>query len=259
MPCRFPLNSKSWPVLLQHGIESRGDSARFSQQPDDSDVHFFWGLKRRWGKQAMTNKKRCVIIERAYLGDRFLWLAFGFNDLNGYADFCNKDVPPDRWEKYWANQLQPWKPEKKELALVIGQKYGDASLRGTTAHDWARSAVKEARKHYKKVIYRHHPLERHRLRIPEVENSGLDLAADLARADVVVTFSSNTGVDAIMAGVPVIAYNKGSMVYDIAAHSFAEPLYRGDRNEWGRRIAYAQWLPQELKDGTAWAHLRKFV
>ena len=62
-----------------------------------------------------------------------------------------------------------------------------------------------------------------------------------------------------MAGVPVIAFDEGSMVWDVSSHSLDEDLFTDDLDDWGRKISYSQWLPQELKDGSAWGHLRRFV
>lgn len=258
MPCRYPLKRNQWPILAQYGFAAHGDTCVITQQPDNSDVHMFWGLKRRHGRQALENKKKCLITERAYLGDRFQWHALGFNDLNGYADFCNEDVEPDRWQDHWQSQMQPW-DASGDYALLIGQVPGDASLRGVNQYDWAKELVPKLKEKYGKVVYRPHPNDkRNRTLAGAYTDKGL-LAESMRGAKVVVTFSSNTGVDAIMAGKPVIAYNQGSMVYEVASHHIDDELIMPDREDWGRKIAYAQWLPHELKNGTAWGHLRPFV
>ena len=258
MPCRYPLRPDQWTLLLKHGMAAHGDLTRISQNPDGSDVQVFWGLKRRWGKQAIAQGKRCLVVERAYLGDRFRWHALGFDGLNGRADFCNADVPNDRWIKYWRSSVRPWK-SGGEYALIIGQVPGDAALQGTDIFKWVENTAKEASKLYQKVFFRPHPLCKKRVDMPGVAVLGGDLGAALERAAVVITYNSNTAVDAVMAGVPAIAMDAGSMAWDVTSHTLEEPLYKGDRDDWGRRIAYAQWLPEELKSGEAWAHLRRFV
>jgi hypothetical protein len=258
MPCRYPLKSNEWPMLSQVGFAKHGDVSHFTRRPDDSDVHMFWGTKRSYAKQVIGLKKKVLVIERAYLGDRFQWFMLGFDGLNGFANFCNKEVEHDRWLKYWAHEMKPY-DRTGDYALVIGQVQGDASLSGTDAYKWACQAVADARKKYNKVVYRPHPLERNKRKIEGAEYDTGSLADSLKNAKVVITFSSNTGVDAIMAGKSVVAYNPCSMVYDLAAHSVNEDFTFPDRSDWGRKIAYAQWLPHEIKDGTAWGHLRKHV
>lgn len=258
MPCRMPLKGGEWPQLLRKGMESVGDKVRFSQAVGDDDLHVFWGMRRSWGKAALQAGKKCLVVERAYLGDRFKWHALGFNGLNGLADFCNESVPDDRWRKYWRHTAEPWK-ESGDYALIIGQVPGDAALRGLDVGEWVGSVVEEARQRFGKVYFRPHPLARKPVRVPGVEVMGGDLAKALSGASAVITYNSNTAVDAVMAGVPAICFDRGSMAWDVCSHSISEPLYRGDRDDWGRKIAYAQWLPEELSSGAAWRHLRESV
>lgn len=255
MPCRYPLKDGEWPKLMQAAAIVHGDEAHISQKPDDSDVHVFWGLRRPWGQKAMADGKRCLVIERAYLGDRFRWISMGFNGLNGHADFRNADVPDDRWHRHWSHQVRPWR-DGGEYALVIGQVPGDAALRGLNIYNWCQQQVYAAKKRYGRVVFRPHPLAKQKMQLDGAEYSERTLAEDMAGAAVVITYNSNTAVDAVMAGVPAVAMDSGSMAYAVASHSVDDALYTGDRSDWGRRIAYAQWLPEEVEDGTAWGHLR---
>jgi hypothetical protein len=247
-----------WPLLLQTGIETKGDTVKISQRADNSDVHIFWGLKRPWGRQAMSNKKLCLIIERAYLGDRFKWHALGFNGLNGLADFKNENVSADRWEKYFKDSVKPW-IEGGTYALVIGQMPGDASLYGKDPYQWAEEAIKDAKKHYKRVVFRPHPNDRNKRKIAGADYQDGTLEEAFKGAACVITYSSNTAVDAVINGIPAISVHPGSMAREVTTRSLDEPLFRGDLNDWGRKIAYTQWLPEELKNGEAWAHLRRFI
>jgi len=262
MPCRFPINSQQWPYLMQCGVEKHGDSVRVSMRPDNSDCHIFWGLKRRHGMQALGLKKTCLIIERAYLnnelGDRFKWAALGFNGLNGLADFKNENVPPDRWEKYFKHTVKPWRGGG-DYALVIGQLPGDASLYGMDAYKWAQKTIIEAKKIYKNVMFRPHPSHKQPKALEGADFQKGTLEDALKGAKVVITYSSNAAVDAVMNGIPAVSFHPGSMAYEVTTHSLNEPLITPDLNDWGRKIAYAQWLPSELKDGTAWAHFRKHI
>lgn len=258
MPCRFPLRDHEWPVLLGRGIQAAGDSVVVSQQLDRScDAHVFWGMKRAWGKAAMNrDPRRCVVIERAYLGDRKRWHALGIGGLNGRADFNNAEAPPDRWNRWWASEMKPWREGPATRAVVIGQVPGDASLEGADIWEWTLDALEAARRVYPVVYYRPHPQTPYR-RVPDgVKTLPGPIHEALAKVDAVITYSSNTAVDAAMAGVPCSVASAMSMANNIASHAVDAPLVRPDRGEWGRKIAYAQWLPIELANGKAWKHIR---
>lgn len=258
MPCRFPLKDTEWPLLLKAGVESCGDTAKISQAVDGSDVHAFWGMRRRWGLHAIREGRRSLVIERAYLGDRFKWHAMGLDGLNGRANFCTDDVPDDRWRKFWRDDVMDWRQDG-EYALIIGQVPGDAALQGKDIYAWAQEMANKAGEKYDRVLFRPHPLAKVKRAIRGADTDTGTLSDALKCAKVVITYNSNTAVDAVMAGVPAISCDIGSMAWDVTSHSISEPLYRGDRDDWGRKIAYSQWLPEEIKSGEAWAHLRGFI
>ena len=211
-----------------------------------------WGW--RHGKSIRESGSEVLVMERGYLGDRFRWTSLGWNGLNGNADFCNADCSDDRWLKYWRPGMKEWNASG-EYALIVGQVPGDAALGGLDPYAWAQSIVGEAAKKYGRVLFRPHPLAKVRRNLSGAETTEHTLQEDLAGASVVITFNSNTAVDAVMMGKPAVSCDKGSMAYAVTSHSIAEPLYTGDREDWGRKIAYAQWLPDEIKSGEALRHL----
>jgi hypothetical protein len=80
---------------------------------------------------------------------------------------------------------------------------------------------------------------------------------DLQGAHAVVTFNSNTGVDAVIAGVPIFTIDRGSMAWEVSDHDLSEiekpNLY--DREQWAHNLAYTQWTMAEMAGGWAWSHL----
>ena len=222
-----------------------------------SDLLSAWGYRR--SREMLVQKKsgrRTLIMERAYLGDRFSWTSLGYDGLNGTADFCNKDVPDDR-AQMWS--LDDWR-QGGDYALVIGQVHGDKSLDGININGWVSRTLKAAVSKYKRVVYRPHPLQRVR------QNPSIPSGVEIDRSETIddalsgaiccITYSSNSGVNAVAAGVPVVSEGKCSMVADISSRSVLDPLIMPDRSDWLRRIAYAQWTPEELRSGEAWRHLR---
>jgi hypothetical protein len=83
------------------------------------------------------------------------------------------------------------------------------------------------------------------------------LAEDLAEAHAVVTFNSNTAVDALLNGIPVFAHDQGSMCWPVANKSLisVDVPNKPDRSQWLSDFAYAQWTPEEMRSGRAWQHL----
>ena len=67
----------------------------------------------------------------------------------------------------------------------------------------------KAFEHYDRVIFRPHPLDKNKHPVGGAEYSTRTLEEDLNDAAVVITYNSNTAVDAVMNGVPAISMDKG--------------------------------------------------
>jgi hypothetical protein len=88
---------------------------------------------------------------------------------------------------------------------------------------------------------------------------GEGLFKDLKKAHAVITYNSNSIVEAICDGVPVFALDQGSVAYDIAHKdlSLIENLDRSiDISNWCSRVAYTMWNNKEIERGETWAHLK---
>jgi hypothetical protein len=61
-------------------------------------------------------------------------------------------------------------------------------------------------------------------------------------------------------GVPCITLHEKAMSWEVTRHDFTQldDLWYPDRTQWAHDLAYAQWSPQEIEDGSAWDHLRHF-
>lgn len=187
------------------------------------------------------------------------YYAAGFNGLNGRADFRNAGSPADRYEDLVARRglvVSPWRSDGRRV-LVCGQVPWDASVDHVDFRAWAEATVHELRGlTQREIVFRPHPL--HRMApIPGSTYSNSTLAEDLSDAHAVVTFNSNAGVDAAVAGVPVFAADPGSMALRVANRDLSRIAApdRPDRTQWLRDLAYAQWTPAEMRRGDAWAHL----
>ena len=75
-----------------------------------------------------------------------------------------------------------------------------------------------------------------------------------------VTFSSGSALDAMLAGVPVVAYSPLSPVYGYVAKSVdgIENISMPKRDQILADLAYTQWNFEEVRSGEAWKYLRRF-
>jgi hypothetical protein len=213
-------------------------------------------------RQQRSQNKDVIVLETGYInrgdGENHHYAA-GFNGLNGRADFRNEDMPDDR-AKLLGVKLEPYTGGKH--ILICGQVPWDASVEGTDHLAWIEQTGKRIHEITSRPIrFRPHPL------------SGMGtpkdrLEDDLKDCHAVVTFNSNSGVEAVIAGKAVFAADEGSMVYRIANNNIEEieipftwldedgPMFP-DREQWLANIAYTQWTPAEMAEGLTWKHLTR--
>lgn len=232
--------------LSAHGITAKATSAR---QSDTKHVAC-WGW--RIGKEMRAKGHEVLVIERGYLGDRFSWTSLGWNGLNGRATF--PAAPQDHCSRFAEHfEMKPWK-DGGDYVLIMGQVPGDASLQGKDMLPWYSSAAAEAYQKYgMPVKFRPHPLalkkgHRQQPRGAEISVGPLDDA--LRGAAVVITYNSNSGVDSVLAGVPTLSFDCGSMAYDVTGHLIGE-LIKPDRERWASDLAWKQWQLSEIESGEA--------
>lgn len=230
----------------------------------DAAVIFGWIKKKtpEWAarKQAVLDKvgpHRLIVLEEAFI-ERGKFYSVGLGGINGRADHAAQKPVDGRFAALGFT-LAPWKETLARRALVIGQVPWDCTVQDTDHPAWCRSTIHMLQRHGLAARFRPHPKA-------QGVDYGVDrallkdttLAEDLAWADVCVTFNSNTGVDAVLAGVPTIAYDPGSMAWDMAGHTAHAALTppRPFREIWADRLASSQWTLDEMRAGLPWQRLR---
>ena len=210
-------------------------------------------------RRQREQKLDVVVLETGYINrgsEESHHYAAGFNGLNGRADFRNKGMPPDRFEALGA-ELKP--KSQGEDIILCAQVPWDASVEGTDHLAWLKWTANElGRFSRRKAVFRPHPLVKLDP-LPGFEYSTVPLAEDLKRAWAVVTFNSNSGVEATVSGVPVFVADKGSMAWEVANKRLSEiespKIF--ERRQWANDLAYAQWTPAEMREGLTWRHLSR--
>lgn len=244
--------------LRRHGLQPEVLDVR---QPQRCDVAVMWGFKKPLHRQIA---KRSLILERGYVGDRHSWTSVGWDGLNGFAQFCNSGMPGVRWSKHFAHLMRPWR-QREGYVLVVGQVPGDQSLRGMDIHDWVRRAARDLHTTDRPARIRLHPLDRsHATRMVRHSREWQrgwylqgSLEEALAGAAYVVTYNSNTAVDAVLAGVPTVTVDRGSMAWPVTGHDAHVVPPTPARDRWAHELAWAQWSIDELAAGDAWDHIKR--
>lgn len=211
-------------------------------------------------EEQKKRKKPVVILDSGYVkrgSGVNAYYACGLNGLNGHADFKNKNMPPDRWQALGV-PLLPWRKTGSHVVLC-GQVPWDASVQHIDMIAWLHETAKLIRQNTdREIVYRPHPLavKQSPARLPGCRTSVVALKEDLNNAWAVVTYNSNTGVDAILHGIPNFCLGTGSMTYGVSSRDLGlleRPFLPPHREQWAYNLAFTQWRPDEM--AAAWEHL----
>lgn len=223
--------------LLRHGLRSTLTHRAPQTGPDDTVICWGW----RQGREHRSRGANVLIMERGYLGDRYNWTSLAWNGLNNRGEMPIVDDSGERFRQHFDHLLQAWNPAG-EYTLICGQVPGDMSLQGRDLHKWYEA---QAERH-PNARFRRHPLA-YRREVPRPVRGAPDLNGPLeealAGASLVVTFNSNAGVDALMAGKPTHVEDAGGMGYGIDETT---------RGKWAHRLAWRQFTLEEITSGLAW-------
>ena len=244
--------------LMKHGIKPERAGRRI---PHTCDIAILWGYKPAAFIKALQEQgTRILLMERGFFYDRMEWTVLSWDGLNNRGKLPECKDQGQRLETNWPDIVKPWQ-EDGRYVLLCGQLPGDAALLGMNLDGWARRVTNIlVKQHGKTVRYRPHPWSGsiQRKVCPESAELSEDapLRQDLAGAEYCVTFNSNSGVDAVLAGVPTVTLDEGAMSWPVASHLLSDPLVRPDRYHWVNKLAWCQWRLSEIADGTAWSVLK---
>ena len=249
-------------ALFSKGLRAHGVSHEVMAEGRhvEADLFVCWGW--RIGKE-LRKRGNVLIMERGHLPERQEWISCGFNGLANAGVYCAPDNG-QRWAENFSHLYKPWKAEADEgenrgYALLVGQVPGDESLGGLNVRAWAEDQARALQAMGHDVRYRPHPnLSRNGdAWAPQGcgEASQASLADDLAGAALCVTYSSTTGVESVLAGVPTVTLSEGAMAWPVSAHSLEDAGATPDRTDWCNRMAWCQFKPEEIESGFAWEHL----
>ena len=210
--------------------------------------------------------KNTLVVSKGFI-ERDRYYSVGWNGLNNKADFLNTGMGRDRLPGV---RLAPWRTGG-EYFLIAGQIPWDANLQDVNFFEWvAVTALRLQRMSGTQIVFRPHPemqgdlselyeeMVKSNIRI-----SDASMKEDLAGAKAVISYNSNLAVDAVLAGVPTITRDIGSMAWPVSGHHFEylmDPeLLHLPREEWLNDLSYAQWTLEEMASGATWEHLNRYA
>jgi len=183
---------------------------------------------------------RVLVCENGYLGKNWnghRWYALAWGHHSGAGIW--PDGGAARWDS-WGVGLAPWRQGGSETVILAQRGIGEPGIASPV--NWAQSVQRRIGGRI-----RQHP--------GATESPPVSLADDLADAGSVVTFHSSGALLALTMGVPVW-YDFDRWVGAGAARPLSE--FGGEpklddvaRLETMRRLAWAMWTADEIRDGTA--------
>ncbi len=206
--------------------------------------------------------KDVIIIERGFI-DRERYYGAAWNGLNGLADFVNQNSLNDRWNSLGVT-IDPWRlPNPENHILLCGQVPWDASVQHIDYELWVQETyhklVAIGKDLNRKVIFRPHPqVQNHDYGVPSSKRTWEE---DLKNTHCVIAYNSTSAALAILGGVPIFAFHKGSMAWEVACHTLNHTNLvnppKPARFQWACNLAYAQWTEDEMRKGLTWQHLKR--
>lgn len=222
-----------------------------------------------------------LTIETPYLSPKSDYHSIGFgNAINGRL---RHDFPrdPDRRERLFRNLLKPWREPQEGPCMIMGQMPKDRSIAPfIDMYAWIEVTWRALEAKGESVLFRPHPQFQYLRRKKSAEQKNyvsdgareewagvaplvaaglrVDYASTLPqlmdRVKCAVTFNSSSAIDCVLAGLPTIALDRGSMAWDATTHNIDSLAYP-DREEWLNWLAYCQWTEREMRSGDCWASI----
>lgn len=231
-------------------------------------------------KQRKDGKRSIIVDSNLFLyadpGNSRGYLRYSYDGIfPNTGEYCNSNPDPERWNKISHELGLVLKPTKKNGSniLICCQRDGGWSMGDNQLLPWLVRTITEIKRYSgRKIVIRFHPGDKNvlqhkralaRYRLPNVIVSHNDsILQDFATAYAVVNYNSSPAVAAVIEGIPVFVLDPShSQAADVAHKKLneIENIREFDREAWAHRMAQMHWNLQELKDGTAWRHLRNWA
>lgn len=283
-------------VNFIEGVRAVGDVGQIvcDYDPIDTDVAVVQGfvhpgsralrhleLRKNVFENQQRKGKRSIIVDSnlflyADKGNSNKFLRYSYDGIfPNTGEYCNENPDPARWNlisKKLNIQLKPYQTTGSNILLCC-QRDGGWSMDNKPLMQWLITTIQQIRKYSDRtIVVRFHPgdkkIQTHkrsmaRYRLPNVIIShSPDLLQDFSNAYCVINYNSSPAIAAAVEGIPTIVLDPArSQASEVSNHSLENinNLQRFDRSKWIHKMSMMHWTLDELKDGTAWKHLRKWA
>lgn len=212
----------------------RGHSVH-ANEPFRGDPIAVWG-QLRGAKELLGESRHFYRMDHAYVGR----LDYYRMTRGDFQPAKIRERPADRWEflkKRYKLGMQPWKKGSNVLVALSDQRTYDFFGLGK----WGDEIKGRIKEHTGREVV---------LRPRETKKP---IAEDLKDAWCLVTWASNSVIEALLAGVPVFAL--GPSIARPMGHTdlakIEEPLYPENREDFFRHMSYCQFENYEFGNGFA--------
>jgi hypothetical protein len=263
-PNQAALNSKPVINAFIQGCRSLGIET--VENSMDADAALIWSVlfqgrmlpNQRVYEHYRKQGKDVFVIDVGTLKRGVLW-KISLNNINRLAWWGNEKNLNLGRPATLSLSLQETRQIRAETILIAGQHERSLQWSGNPPlKQWFEDTVKEVRKYSQRpIIIRPHP--RYQVQL----NLGKDIQIDKPRMlpntyddfDIdynhhcVVNFCSSPGIQAVIAGTPVVC-SKASLAYpvSISMDQIENPIIQ-DRTDWFVRLCHTEWLVDEIAQG----------
>jgi hypothetical protein len=241
--CTGHLHSKTICEALRQGTGFPVVSASPLQKGGVAMYGFLRGLLPTL-KQARNEHRPWVYLDRGYFRATYGTDYSGYFRMtrNAWQHSGKGGADKARWQRLGLS-IEPWKKGGDHILVCPPGDVFTQAVGGFAAEKWLRSTLATLAQHTKREV-------RVRYKADAVKRT---LAQDLDGCHALVTYMSNTAVEALLYGVPVFCTGP-SAAQSMGRADLAEiesPVYRDDRERWAEVLAANQWTLDEIRAGVA--------
>lgn len=283
-------------VNFIEGVWRSGDEGTIvtDYNPVDADVAVVQGFvhpgskkslhlnlrKQVFEKQIKDGKRSIIVDSNLFLyadpGNTKKFLRYSYDGIfPNTGEYCNNNPDPRRWDIIKKSLGIDLKPLRKngEYILICCQRDGGWSMGEKPLIPWLLTTITNIKKYSdRKILIRFHPGDKNalthkralaRYKIPNVLISlQQDILQDFKDAYAVINYNSSPAVAAAIEGIPTFVLDPEKSQAKEVSHTNLndlENIKEFDREAWILKMAQMHWSLDELKNGTAWKHLRNWA
>jgi hypothetical protein len=180
---------------------------------------------------------------------------------------------PSRWQQISRDlgiRLKDWRTTGNHI-LICTQRNGGWSMKGFSVTEWLENTVNEIKKYSNRpIIVRGHPGDKQAKMYLTSKTGRYTVSTnehildDFKNAWAVVTYNSTPGVAASIEGIPAFITDpipQSSQAYAVANYNLntLENPDLKERQQWIEKLSMCHWKYEELKNGVAWQHMKKYI